>query len=85
MVNGLVPTRIGYTAGDLPTAFSSSNTEITETTGLGYTPRGLSYFDTSGDQQLIFTIANKIYRYPGNADISRGVAFRISTQVAINN
>ena len=75
MVNGLVPTRIGYTAGDLPTAFSSSNTEITETTGLGYTPRGLSYFDTSGDQQLIFTIANKIYRYPGNADISRGVAY----------
>lgn len=74
-VVGLMPTRIGYTSGFGVTAFSASNTEITETTGIGYTPRGLSYFDSTGAQQLVFTIANKIYRYPGNTDVSRGVAY----------
>ena len=75
MVSGLMPTRIGFTSALAPTSFVSSNTEIVETTGVGYTPRGFAYFDASGDQQFIFGIADKLFRYPGNADISRGVAY----------
>jgi hypothetical protein len=75
MVSGLMPTRIGFTSALAPTSFVSSNTEIVETTGVGYTPRGLAYFDANGDQQFIFGIAYKLYRYPGNADISRAAAY----------
>lgn len=74
-VNHLMPTRIGYTTALGPYAFSSNNTEITMAANTGYSPRGLSYFDSTGAQQFIFTLSNKIFRYPNNTDISRGVAY----------
>lgn len=74
-VNHLMPTRIGYTTALGPYAFTSNNTEITVASNTGYSPRGLSYFDASGVQQFIFTLSNKIFRYPNNTDISRAAAY----------
>jgi len=74
-VNHLMPTRIGYTTALGPYAFTNNNTEITMATNTGYSPRGLCYFDATGTQQLIFTLSNKIFRYPNNTDISRAVAY----------
>lgn len=74
-VNHLMPTRIGYTTA-LGTGFlNGTNPSITATVDTGYSPRGLSYFDATGTQQLIFTLSKKIYRYPGNTDISRAAAY----------
>lgn len=74
-VNHLMPTRIGYTTALGPYAFTSNNTEITMAANTGYSPRGLSYFDSTGAQQFIFTLSNKIFRYPNNTDISRAAAY----------
>ena len=74
-VNHLMPTRIGYTTALGAGFLNGTNPSITATVDTGYSPRGLSYFDATGTQQLIFTLSKKIYRYPGNTDISRAAAY----------
>jgi hypothetical protein len=70
-----MPTRIGYTTALGAGFLNGTNPSITATVDTGYSPRGLSYFDATGTQQLIFTLSKKIYRYPGNTDISRAAAY----------
>ena len=76
-VDHLMPTRIGYTTAFGPniSAIYTSNPTITVAADTGYSPRGLCYLDSTGAQQFIFSLSKKLFRHPGNADISRGVAY----------
>lgn len=74
-VNHLMPTRIGFTTALGPVAFTANNTAITMAANTGYSPRGLAYFDSSGNQQFLFSLANQIYKYPNNTNVSRGAAY----------
>ena len=73
-VNHLMPTRIGFTTALGPTTFADSNPAITNIIGDDF-PVCYSYFNASGDQEMLMTMVGKIYRYPGNADVSRAAAY----------
>lgn len=74
-VNHLMPTRTGYTVGLGVSGMTFSNPEVVSADNTNYSPRGLSYFDSTSTQQLVYTISKKIIKYPGNTDVSRGVAY----------
>lgn len=65
-VNHLCPTRVGYTTGLGPVAFSTlSSPTVNNTADVNYLPRGMSYLDASGNQKFLFTLPTKVYLFEG--------------------
>lgn len=78
-VNHLMPTRIGFTTALWPellavTAGTNTTINVPVATPV-FRSTGLAYFDSSQEQKAIFSINKKLYRFPGNTDISRGAAY----------
>jgi len=78
-VNHLMPTRVGFTTALWPEILGAAAGTNTTVNVPAATPvfrsTGYAYFDSTQAQKAVFSINKKLYRFPGNADISRGVAY----------
>ena len=78
-VNHLMPTRVGFTTALWPeilgaAAGTNTTVNVPDATPV-FRSTGYAYFDSTQAQKAVFSINKKLYRFPGNADISRGVAY----------